>query len=972
MKTFLQKTKTLTAFLALFTLLLMPGLGWGQVSLTTTGTAYTQAFNLLANSGTNNTWNDNSTIAGWYSNRIVYIGDDGSNNTGGLHSYGTTSSNERALGALSSGSANPVFGVRLVNNTGGTVPSFSVSYQGEQWRQTANAQILAFEYQVGATSLTTGTWTPVTALDFTAPKTGTAGALDGNAAGNFTAKNATITVNVTNGQEIWFRWTKTSSTSPGLAVDDFSVTANSGSVSAPTTQASNIAFGSIVSNGMTTSWTNGDGAKRVVIMNTSNSFTAPADGTDPTANTVYGGSGQQVVFNGSGNTVAVTGLSASTTYWYRVYEYNGSGATTKYLTTSATNNPNSQATTAACAVNPTITTTVAASAITPTAASSGGAGLSSGENCAISVKGVCWNTLTGPTTANSKTTDGAGTTDFTSSLTSLSAQTLYYVRAYATNSFGTAYGPEITFRTLSTELAAHPASFTATATSSSQINLAFSAASTITNADGYIILRRTGSNPTITNIIDGVAPTSLTMPSGTTFVADITSTSTTTYNNTGLPNPNTQYNYAIIAYNWDGVNPETYNYYTSGTIKTTNATTLCGSASIPYTQNFESATVPAIPACNTIENAGTGNNWKTINNPGSGFTSKTLEYEYNTSNAANAWYYTQGLNLTGGTSYRLTFNYGCASATFPERLKVKYGTVAAYASMTNSLYDNPSITNDVTPNTQIVDFTPATTGVYYIGFNAYSIANQFYLYVDDISVEVSPSCIPPTALTSSAITATTATISWTAAVPAPGNGYIYEVRTSGAAGSGATGLVTSGTTSAGIVTANVTGLTDNTLYSVYVQSDCGSSDFSIWTSAYTFTTSSVSAPVATSATAVGSTSFNANWGAVTGASGGYLLDVSTYSGFATTAPAALTEGFEIGMPTSGYSTGSFTLGSGDWYLVDGLKGTGSGNFNTGTASCQLKASTGKATSPALNNVGTVTFYAKSPSGATMTIKKIVN
>ncbi len=116
--------------------------------------------------------------------------------------------------------------------------------------------------------------------------------------------------------------------------------------SAPTTQASAITFSSIGETGMTTGWTNGDGAKRVVILNTSNSFTAPADGSDPSASTVYSGSGEQVVYNGSGNSVAVTGLSASTTYWFRVYEYNGTGLTTKYLTTTATNNPNSQATTA--------------------------------------------------------------------------------------------------------------------------------------------------------------------------------------------------------------------------------------------------------------------------------------------------------------------------------------------------------------------------------------------------------------------------------------------------------------------------------------------------------------------------------------------------------------------------------------------------------------------------------------------------
>jgi len=139
-----------------------------------------------------------------------------------------------------------------------------------------------------------------------------------------------------------------------LTFPTYTITVNSGSVTAPTIQAFNITFSSIGQNAITTNWTNGDGAKRVVKINTLNSFTAPADGTDPTANTVYSGSGEQVVFNGSGNSVAVTGLTASTTYWFRVYEYNGSGATTKYLTTTATNNPNSQVT---AAPTPTITLT---------------------------------------------------------------------------------------------------------------------------------------------------------------------------------------------------------------------------------------------------------------------------------------------------------------------------------------------------------------------------------------------------------------------------------------------------------------------------------------------------------------------------------------------------------------------------------------------------------------------------------------
>lgn len=113
---------------------------------------------------------------------------------------------------------------------------------------------------------------------------------------------------------------------------------------APTTPASNITFASIGTTSMTVNWTNGNGENRIVIMNTTNSFTNPTDGTDPTANADYGGSGEQVVYNGTSNTVDITSLSQNTEYWFRVYEYNNTGTDTKYITSTATDNPKSEST----------------------------------------------------------------------------------------------------------------------------------------------------------------------------------------------------------------------------------------------------------------------------------------------------------------------------------------------------------------------------------------------------------------------------------------------------------------------------------------------------------------------------------------------------------------------------------------------------------------------------------------------------
>jgi len=143
-------------------------------------------------------------------------------------------------------------------------------------------------------------------------------------------------------------------------------------VLAPTTQSSNLVFSSIDTTSLTASWTNGNGLKRVVLINTSNSFTAPTDGTDPSANTVWANTGQQVVYNNSSNSVPITGLTDNTPYWFRVYEYNGSGAATVYLTTTATDNPKSVQTLSAYDYPPYVPTTFNGLQINVTSTSLGG------------------------------------------------------------------------------------------------------------------------------------------------------------------------------------------------------------------------------------------------------------------------------------------------------------------------------------------------------------------------------------------------------------------------------------------------------------------------------------------------------------------------------------------------------------------------------------------------------------------------
>ncbi len=139
---------------------------------------------------------------------------------------------------------------------------------------------------------------------------------------------------------------------------------------------------------------------------------------------------------GTGGDIA--GLTAGTTYNTRAYVISESldtfyGANLSF-TTSAPTIPN-------------LTTNVATN-ITSIKALSGGVILDSG-GVGITKKGVCWNTSTNPDTSlPTKTNDGSGNASFLSVMKILAPSTTYYVRAYASNAIGTAYGNEVSFTTL--------------------------------------------------------------------------------------------------------------------------------------------------------------------------------------------------------------------------------------------------------------------------------------------------------------------------------------------------------------------------------------------------------------------------------------------------------------------------------------------------------------------------------------------
>lgn len=147
-----------------------------------------------------------------------------------------------------------------------------------------------------------------------------------------------------------------------------------------------------------------------------------------------------IIPNGNGPSsfaCAITGLSRGGKYYIRAYATNSMGTSYGNVLSFTT-----------LADKPTITTSSITN-ITETSAVGGG-NITSDGGAKIESRGVCWSTNQNPTIANSKTVESSVLSIFTSSINGLIPYTTYYVRAYATNSAGTAYGTEISFYTYRT------------------------------------------------------------------------------------------------------------------------------------------------------------------------------------------------------------------------------------------------------------------------------------------------------------------------------------------------------------------------------------------------------------------------------------------------------------------------------------------------------------------------------------------
>ncbi len=290
-----------------------------------------------------------------------------------------------------------------------------------------------------------------------------------------------------------------------------------------------------------------------------------------------------------------------------------------------------------------------------------------------------------------------------------------------------------------------------------------------------------------------------------------------------------------------GLNPGTkYFVYVRSICGTTNGTwsgsnefmTLCQVFTANFFEGFETTASggysnPSPPICWTYQQNG---------NSGAGYT-----YQYDSKSGSKSFYsYSYGSEILLISPETNSLGNGTKQIRFWAKMPYSYGSGYKFeiytmngntAAATKTLVQAINLTSTWT---EYIVPLPNTTDNYFAFSTNTSTSGSIDVIIDDINYEDISACIFPMGVNASNITVTSATISWNASLASGVTAYEYEVRTTGAAGSGSTGLVASGTVTG--TSANITGLSGSSTYTVYVRSVCGTSKGQWTPTAYKFST----------------------------------------------------------------------------------------------------------------------------------------
>ena len=269
--------------------------------------------------------------------------------------------------------------------------------------------------------------------------------------------------------------------------------------------------------------------------------------------------------------------------------------------------------------------------------------------------------------------------------------------------------------------------------------------------------------------------------------------------------------------------------------------------SFPITDGMESMVTTGagiFPSCWSFQTlAGTNPGTSTVNDANREPRTGT-KYIYTPWNSTS-WIYTPPIELIAGTSYDFSFYMRNKTVTNPIdfTMDVAYGSLANASAMINILQSG-FIANNSQWTLFKYTIVPTSTGIHYFGIKSTSVTSTpWYLSFDDFKIESTPACFIPVGEGVANVTSNGADLFWSN--PSSGSTpvtYEWEVRTSGAPGSGSTGLAATGTTNYPTTVATVSGLNSVTTHSFYVRTNCGGGTFSSWAGPINFLTSNPAVP----------------------------------------------------------------------------------------------------------------------------------
>ncbi len=381
-------------------------------------------------------------------------------------------------------------------------------------------------------------------------------------------------------------------------------------------------------------------------------------------------------------------------------------------------------------------------------------------------------------------------------------QTIYAegVSAWETVSFTTTSGIDI------------PTGLTASNPTSNSMDLSWTDVSTNDNHASYEVCYNTANS----------VPTELT--EGTNYKLGIVGTTTTI---TGLESNTTYYFFVRDNCGIDG---------TSEWSASASESTTCGAESLPYSYDFNT---PEPLQCWTLTDC--------HNN--TGIYSNAFRFYY-----GDTQQYLISPELTNTSNgVRVQFKHKRENSSWSDFFKVGYST-------TDNDKESFTWTDEITDVTTSyqnfsIDFVP-TSDIKYIAIQ-YTRTGQYYLYIDDISLTVPPTCIEPNALAKSDVRSNSATFSWTKG----GNesNWTLQFATNSTFTEGLVELTTGFVVEGSNVSYHSTGLAANQTYYVRVKANCSETDASEFCEAINFTTLAVLPPTSLTVDNITTTTARLNW-----------------------------------------------------------------------------------------------------------------